>query len=446
MIKVLNLLGYSDLSNGPATNTLTFHKYLCNSGHKSKLIVNSSKKKTTSIGHPEIFDDDTVEFLNVFENIPKVLEMAKEYELVIFHTMPWPFQGGIVFNDQDKQNFIGMIKSLKDMGKKLVYYEYAHDEAHAVKKYNFLLNDPANVHVYNLFDATIAYNSSTTVGIGKIYDKLGIKQKHGIISIDNGLANTIAINMDEIRQKYWKPYSEKINDTIHFLGRPCPYKGIWKFRDLHHSHFKKAGFISIIEGVIYSIGTLEDLYSQIKPVKIPREDVFLVPTKKAELAKYYSGEIPLEKNQPAYIFPAYVNSEGIDRMSKSMFGISLLLWKDKYLRETFENAMLEIISAGDIPVFRKTWAQNFCINGTSLYDLGTEKTGMIYIDEEHPDEAIAQMQAIAKDQKLYDQTRETCFRFFNENLGMDAVYSKVADALENMEARYSKSEDDLFAL
>ena len=133
------------------------------------------------------------------------------------------------------------------------------------------------------------------------------------------------------------------------------------------------------------------------------------------------------------MFPTYTHDEGLERMSRSQFGISLLLFKDQYLCETFENTMLETISVGTIPIFRKKWAEKFKVNGKSLYDHGSENIGMIFMDENDPMPAVMQMNELAENEDHYNEFREKCYAFTNSNLGLNAVYGKIVERLKNLD-------------
>ena len=59
---------------------------------------------------------------------------------------------------------------------------------------------------------------------------------------------------------------------------------------------------------------------------------------------------------------------------------------DAFLPDTIENAMFEIVGVGNVPVFRKKWAEAFTLDGKSIVEHGFEKSGTVVLDEEHPEE------------------------------------------------------------
>ena len=59
------------------------------------------------------------------------------------------------------------------------------------------------------------------------------------------------------------------------MGRSANWKGPWLVRDLHEKHFKNHGYITILEGIEGSIGTVAELYKETKPERIPRDDVII---------------------------------------------------------------------------------------------------------------------------------------------------------------------------
>lgn len=425
----LNILGYSNLSTGPARNTLAFHRFIQETSDSSTLIINRNKAPKQSengSGDNPNGSDDSIIYANLFKSSELIKTQIKKSDVVVFHAIPFPFSDDIKFTSEDKQVFIDLLDFVKSDGKPVVYYEYAH-EATCIRRYNFL-TEPGYQQNFQKFDLTVTYHP--TNGIGELYQQYGFSDSRFVNIGRNDLPNIISLDLEDLKTKFWKPFSEKNPKTIHNLGRSCTYKGTWLFRDLHWSHFKDAGFISKCEGLIYGIGNLKKIYSKYTTPKIPREDVFLVPQRVSELQQFYDPNYEFKQNMPIYMFPKYDHNDGLERLSRSQFGFFVLLFKDRYLPETFENTMLETVAVGTVPIFRKRWAQMFKVNNKSLFEYGSEHTGMVFLDEHNPNPAIAQMEQIGSNKDLYDKYRENCFRFVNQNLGFKKIYGKVLEKIK----------------
>ena len=95
----------------------------------------------------------------------------------------------------------------------------------------------------------------------------------------------------------------------------------------------------------------------------------------------------------------------------------------------------ETVAVGAIPVFRKSWAENFKLRfgKESLINYSPEEIGTILIDEKSPEEGIALMNRLSDDLKAYDECRENSYRFYSEHFSSKAIYptliAKIKEAL-----------------
>ena len=116
-------------------------------------------------------------------------------------------------------------------------------------------------------------------------------------------------------------------------------------------------------------------------------------------------------------------------MSRCQFGIELLMITDAFLPDTIENAMFEIVGVGNVPIFRKKWAEAFKLDGKSIAEHGFDKTGTVILDEENPEESVALMNKLSDDKKAYDKARNAAFAFYSKYFDTKPVYDKMLDVL-----------------
>ena len=127
--------------------------------------------------------------------------------------------------------------------------------------------------------------------------------------------------------------------------------------------------------------------------------------------------------------PPYNHDKAMERMSRCQFGIELLMITDSFLLDTIENAMFEIVGVGNVPVFRKKWAEAFTLDCKSIAEHGFEKTGTVVLDEEQPEEAVVLMNKLSDDKEAYDKARNAAFTFYSKYFDVKPAYDKMLDVL-----------------
>ena len=294
-----------------------------------------------------------------------------------------------------------------------------------------MYSDPEWYGIWKKFDVVFTH-SHTNDFVVKYLDKNKIPHNRIVCRGDDGIVNLFAIDFEELRSKFWKKFEDKEPKTIKFIGRDSAWKGPWAFRDFHYNWLMKDGWIASAEGIGLSIGTLNDIFKQIKPSKIVRDDVNIdyIKASKKNVADIDAGNIKLESGNPVYFMPPYNHDTAMERLSKCQFGIELLMLDDNFSKDVIENAMFEIAAVGCIPVFRKRWADNFRLfKNRTLGSYQFSETGMILLDEENPAAAVELMNMLAKDKKKYDEARETAYNFMKMFFDVKPVYTKLLQEL-----------------
>lgn len=348
--------------------------------------------------------------------------LVNQYDKIIFMCTPL-----VKSSDEIKQSFVNILYYAKKQGKFCTYCQFDH-KIRSLR--TNMYSESKYFHIWKQFDVIFNHSYNNDF-IKKYIEPNNITYNKIVCRGYNDIVNLFAIDFDNLRNRFWKPFEEKHQKTLKFIGRDANWKGPWLTRDIHYKYLKDDNWITTIEGIGLSIGVLNDVYKQIKPAKIPRDDVnikYIKPTI-ANVAKINSEDIDLKTNQGAYIMPPYSHDDAMDRLSKTQFGTELLLLPDYFCVDTIENAMFEIVAVGCVPVFRKYWADNFEILGRKLSSWSFEENGIILLDEENPDEAIKLMTKLSSNKEEYDIAREKAYMFMKELFDVKPIYTKFLNEL-----------------
>ena len=327
-----------------------------------------------------------------------------------------------------KQSFVDILDYAKSKGKLCAYCQFDH-KIRSLR--TNMYSDPEWFGIWQKFDV-IFNHSHTNDFVVKYLEKNSISHGKLVCRGDNGIVNLFAIDFDELRDKFWKKFEDKTPKTIKFIGRDSAWKGPWAFRDFHYNYLMKDGWIASAEGIGLSIGTLVDIFKEIKPKKIVRDDVNIdyIKASKQNVADIDAGNIKLEAGKPVYFMPPYNHDTAMERLSKCQFGIELLLLDENFSKDVIENAMFEIAAVGCVPVFRKKWADAFqLLPNKVLSSYSFEETGIVLLDEDDPISAVKLMNKLASDKEQYDKAREAAYKFMKTYCDVKPVYTKLLKEL-----------------
>jgi glycosyltransferase involved in cell wall biosynthesis len=246
-------------------------------------------------------------------------------------------------------------------------------------------------------------------------------------------------DIQELRDEFWKPMDEKLDRTYGWIGRSVGWKGPELAYAIHEAGLRDAGFVTTLEGLELSIGSLGLFFKNANRNDGPREDVLQCFSKKDP----YTAEGYLEardKKEPALAFGPYKRVDALHRLSKKKFGSNLYNLNARMYGATFEMAHMECVGAGVIPVFHKHHGMN-SVNlktGKPHYDKdktlveNMEITGVIWADYDNVDEVSKLMIELDKDNEYYDRIREKSFEYWNECYTADFVYGELVKDIEKV--------------
>jgi hypothetical protein len=413
-MRYLLILGNGIDGMGLTRNAIELENYVNSTGNTGFIIAN----KDASCERGKLIDHNIqiVSFANEWD---RLVEYIDNCDKVIVCSVPFS-----KYEEQTKTNFINILDYAHNIGKKIIQLQFDHKIYH-IKRSVYAEDD----YIKKYFDSVDLILTHTYEGdfCKKFIEKRDIKTN--IIAKNDKNNNFFSIDFDSIKP-IWKPFSEKEYKSIRFLGRAVEWKGPYLLRDLHWKCFKNHGYITYIEGFTMVISTAWRLCTSLKP-KIFREDNILVCSNKETTTKFKKGEYEFKRNSPAYILPPYVRKEGLERMSKTMFGCELITMADYTAKDMIENVMFEIVASGTVPVFRKHWAEIYTLNGKPLIEYGSENIGTIFVDEDNPSEAVELMNKLANDEEQYELYRNNAYKFYKSIFDNSVILPQLLELINN---------------
>lgn len=219
-----------------------------------------------------------------------------------------------------------------------------------------------------------------------------------------------SMNLQVIRDKFWKPVSE-INTDIHrWIGRTTSWKGYDLMIPFHDSHLEPAGKTTILEG-------------------IEKSPAFIVVKEKYKIQVHKdTTTIDIAPGQCSQIAGPYINSQMLERMSRSGFGYQLSKLPPQYMYRSLEYTHLELACSGTIPVFHR-------IQGNQLRHRVEDKklteydSGIIWLDNDNKDEVLEQIKELSSNKALYDKTREKAYEFIHYHQDSEYCFKEQFDIM-----------------
>lgn len=394
-MKYVLLMGRGIEGTGNTKYAVELQKYIESSGHECITIANSDKKWGREKSHP-----NHIRLMSYSLAQSEIEKICLDANYIIILSVPaknYDYFSLLAFHE--------IIEHLSSADKNITYVQVDH-KIQSINRNYYALDE-----FIDFFDnITNIITHSRNGDFCKFCDKNFISTDKFIYGDDIGFCGINGLDWESYAG-YWKHFEEKEYRTLKFVGRSANWKGPWLVRDIHQKYLKDKDFITTVEGIEGSIGTVVELYKETKPLRIPRDDV-IIKLSTSDRISLNSNDMTFKRNNPAYILPPYDNSYAMERLSKQQFGVELLLLEDPVLKNIMEYAMMEIVAVGTIPVFRKRWGEMFKVNGKPIieYDCGT-----IFLDEKEPLDAIELMCKISEDETLYNSFRNKAFDFYSEN-------------------------------
>lgn len=364
-----------------------------------------------------------VQYISFTKEYDKLMQLVDEADVVI--TTSVPMKKAI---DETKVATLNMFKYIKEKGKKSFLYVLDWKKR-TLNTCIFL--DPNYKEMYDYVDG-IFVQSKDGDFVQKFLIPNNINVKTYYKTDDGTLNYTFGFEFDAYA-KYRKPFSEKTEKTVKFIGHSSPMKGTWKIRDFHWKYLKDRNYITTEEGIEVSIGTLPELYTcWEKGNRIPRPDVdisYIKPTKRNK--KFINeGNCVFERNHQVYYMPPYDHADAMKRLASTQFGIEFPHMPENAMTAFIENAMFEIIAVGCVPVFNKLWSDSFNVCGKTISQYGSEFTGTVIVDEDDPTEALKLMDELSTNEEKYNLYRDNALAFYKKYFDLKTVFDQVFNIID----------------
>ena len=420
MTKILTILPRGIEGCGVTLNSIKFTEYVNSlSGHEAACLANTDIKWGREKAH-----EGSIVQLSFTEQLDDVKTMIDKYDKIIVMCMPVKKSSEAI-----KESFVEVLKYIKSKNKFCAYCQFDHRIRSLMRNMYF---EEKYFGIWKKYFDVIFNHSHTNDFVEKYIKKFNIEYNKLICRGDYGIVNLFAIDFEDLRNRFYKPFEQKTPKTIKFIGRDIGWKGPYLFRDIHYKHLMDKGWLSTAEGIGLTIGTLTEIYKELTPVKIARDDVSVDYAKALKRNKEAidNGTAVLKAGKPIYFMPPYIHDRAMERLSKCQFGIEMLLLDDNFCKDVIENAMFEIVAVGCIPIFRKHWADNFEILGKKLSVNSQESIGTVFLDEDDPEPAVELLERLATDKEMYDTWRENAYAFYSKHFDVRSVYAKLLEVIE----------------
>lgn len=247
----------------------------------------------------------------------------------------------------------------------------------------------------------------------------------------------LGFDYDGHRKQYWKDISLQQHNLVRWIGRTAMWKGPSLMIDFHQDRLMDNEFITVLEGLEASIQYPLVLYRDNKeenPIDRRIVENYFRPEKQYEDKKFtpdlYGKE---EIGKGAYLYPQYVNSEAMERMSLSAFGSDLYHLKAETYGDNIENCHAECVASGTVPVFHKHFCDNVIHKVQGKPITHCENSGTIGLGYDNFDECLSIMQKLKNDIVMRNEWREMSFEFWKQHSNGEDVVKEIIEIASNTE-------------
>lgn len=237
----------------------------------------------------------------------------------------------------------------------------------------------------------------------------------------------IGFDFNAHREKYWKPIDSQQSNIIRWIGRNANWKGTGIMVDFHQECLMKNEFITVMEGLEASISWRNVLYRKdgsrrkVKNYFRPEKEFGEVDTFNNS---FHGTE---ELNQGAYLYPPYIHTECMERMSRSAFGAELYHLSPEIYGNNIENCHAEVIASGAVPIFHKHFCDNVIHRTQGLPITQCVNTGTIVVDHTPKtwSTAIETIIRLKNDPIERNEYREKAFEFWKQHADLTPIIDET---------------------
>jgi hypothetical protein len=234
---------------------------------------------------------------------------------------------------------------------------------------------------------------------------------------------TLGFDFDGHRKKYWLDINLQESHLVRWIGRSTGWKGPQLMIDFHNTELRKRGFITILEGLEASIGWQGVIAHPVTKQPMECVNKFRARKELSETAFFEHGEEELD--QPAYLYPPYVNDECMDRMAYSAFGSDLYHLKERMYGDNIENCHAEIIACGAIPIFHLHFGLNVYHRKTGNLVLNDKDNGTIFLESFNYEYTAKNMEWLKNNPSIRDTFREKAFEYWKAHADISIFHKEI---------------------
>tara|TARA_B100000287_G_scaffold435636_1_gene505177 strand:- start:4054 stop:5295 length:1242 start_codon:yes stop_codon:yes gene_type:complete len=242
----------------------------------------------------------------------------------------------------------------------------------------------------------------------------------------------LGFDYDGHREKYWKPIEQQQHEMVRWIGRTAMWKGPALMIDFHQDALMKSGFITVLEGLEASIQYPLVLYRDNKakePIDRRKVQNYFRPEKKHGETEKFKPEMYGKEEifKGSYLYPQYINSDCMERMSLSAFGSDLYHLKAETYGSNIENCHAECIASGTVPLFHKHFCDNVIHPVQDKPISQCKDSGTLGVDYNNMFECRDQMVKLKNDPSMRDDWREMAFEFWKQHSDAEMVVNEIIE-------------------
>ena len=260
---------------------------------------------------------------------------------------------------------------------------------------------------------------------------------------------SLGFDYDGHKAEHWRPIEFQQHNMVRWIGRTAMWKGPNLMIDFHQDALMENGFITVLEGLEASIQYPLVLYrdnAAEKPQDRRKVVNYFRPEKEYNEVKFtpdlYGKE---EIGNGAYLYPQYINSEAMFRMSLSAFGSDLYHLKAETYGNNIENCHAECVASGTVPLFHKHFCDNVIHKVQGKPVSQCKDSGTIGLDYTNFEECKDLMIQLMKDPMMRDDWREMAFEFWKQHSDAEPVVNEIIDLALNTTTNQPTGLEEFFA-
>ena len=396
-MKIIHILGRGIEGCGVTRFTLEMKDWALTQGWDYKIYATKDKKWTRAKSHD--LDENVIQQKfgdkpargDVAFGVDNIIEDTKDADMVVIGSLPSKGHP-----DDCIKNFNKLIDNIKT---KVVMIQ--HDHKMMSIRRNAVLNE-------TIKRADVIFSYSTKSPFMEYCRELGTDA--ALYNFCNG------IDISTIKNEYWKPIEEQDPNHLKWIGRSAYWKGFDVLFDLYEKNAKDQNLLFTLEGMERSI----------QFVDIRQKFDFNHPDA--------DFDAKLEHNSKPYVFSAYKYTDMLERLSKCGFGFQLTYLQPEYIQNFIEFTHLEIVAAGCIPIFRKSYGDH-CYHLQTGNAMTVDKdNGTIWLGEVGSDhsENMNLINQLRKDNVMRDEWRHKAYEYYHSHNSPDSsfndFYNKAKEA------------------